>query len=516
MKKPTSNYLASRQRQRPESTGTQATSTPVAHAYGSPGISPSPSPQPPAPPRRGLTLVELLIVIVILGILVAAVLPLLAPRTGERRIREASRGLNTFISLAMAKAAGEGRPFGVGFKKLSQDTGAANDRPVCLEVFLAEQPQPYVGFSDSSMVRVASNFRNANRSFVGDYPPSTVGPTIVLEFVVRSKSDEQDLLPADLDSDIFPSGMIRPGDVLQVNGAQYEILPPSRNFMSSMSITLDPATGFFTFQESSNANQASKPTLVAKPIDTTGQVFVPTHDATGLPLSLNANGVLVTPRTPPAVTFPIWSNPRPYRIIRQPQPTSASPYQLPEGVAIDLQGSGLHGDAPLVVENNGVDPSSPVGTRNNDDPIYVMFTPAGSISEVRYNRGGDGTSSGAKDFVTIRPSTNLSLLVGARENLPVDTNLNATGVTAENDLEELKARVNWTNLDSLWVNIGGQSGSISTTENAFVDVVQSEQDSINQNIDYDKNGGVDALDIRREQIRRARAFAREMNRDGGN
>src|SRR6187397_53136 len=56
--------------------------------------SPVPSPQP----RAGMTLVELLVVVVIITTLVAAAIPLIAPSNDDRRLREAARGLNTFIA----------------------------------------------------------------------------------------------------------------------------------------------------------------------------------------------------------------------------------------------------------------------------------------------------------------------------------------------------------------------------------------------------------------------------------
>ena len=56
------------------------------------------------PKRIGLTLVELLVVIVILTLLVAAVIPVLSPATETRRLREASRQLNSLCTAAQAKA----------------------------------------------------------------------------------------------------------------------------------------------------------------------------------------------------------------------------------------------------------------------------------------------------------------------------------------------------------------------------------------------------------------------------
>src|SRR5262245_54076259 len=48
--------------------------------------------------RRAMTLIELLVVIIILTTVVAAAIPILSPANDNRRIREAGRSLNTFIT----------------------------------------------------------------------------------------------------------------------------------------------------------------------------------------------------------------------------------------------------------------------------------------------------------------------------------------------------------------------------------------------------------------------------------
>ena len=63
--------------------------------------------------RRGITLIELLVVIIILTTLVAAAIPILSPSNDDRRLREASRGVNAFITGAQMKAVELRRPYGV-------------------------------------------------------------------------------------------------------------------------------------------------------------------------------------------------------------------------------------------------------------------------------------------------------------------------------------------------------------------------------------------------------------------
>jgi Tfp pilus assembly protein FimT len=102
-----------------------------------------------------MTLIELLIVIVIFTTIVAAAIPLMSPSNNDRQLREAARGLNTFISGAQARAISTNRPFGVAIKRLSQDTKRPEDNSISLEVFYIEQQPPYAGFDANSRACVS-------------------------------------------------------------------------------------------------------------------------------------------------------------------------------------------------------------------------------------------------------------------------------------------------------------------------------------------------------------------------
>ena len=422
-----------------------------------------------------MTLIELLVAIVILTTLVAAVIPAMTPTTSQRRIREAARGLNTFIATQQARALTGQRQMGIGLKRLSLDTGRAEDRGVCLEVYSVEQPPPFAGFDSNSAARVA--LQNDG--------------TVRIELLTRSPgAPPQNGRPPGWAADILPAGVIRPGDVIEILGNRYMIAGSVGNRPA-----LDPRTGYFAvFNDSTN--QAA--TFIARPQNATGQAVVPYHDGSGArftPESL-ANGLV-----------PFWSNPARYKIHRQPAVTSASPYLLPEGIAIDLQGSGMMDDAPLYIES-----AVGGGIRDNGDMIFVMFSPDGSIGSIHYNRGGTGESGQlAVDYVTVYPTSSLSLLVGRRELIPVDRTLGFGDNPSSTELEQRKAQVNWMNLESAWVNIGYQTGSVITTDLANVNPIAAAQEAT----DYDRNNSIDPLDIRREQIMRSRAFARDLSRMGG-
>jgi prepilin-type N-terminal cleavage/methylation domain-containing protein len=89
--------------------------------------------------RHGMTLVELLVVVTILVILIAVAVPVMRPQLKDRKLREASRMLNTFISVAKARAIETGRPHGIWISRDVNNTNAS------YQVFLAESPVPFAG-----------------------------------------------------------------------------------------------------------------------------------------------------------------------------------------------------------------------------------------------------------------------------------------------------------------------------------------------------------------------------------
>jgi prepilin-type N-terminal cleavage/methylation domain-containing protein len=89
--------------------------------------------------RHGMTLVELLVVVTILVILIAVAVPAMRPQLKDRKLREASRQLNTFIAVAKAKAIETGRPHGIA---IARDP---NNNDASFQIFLAETPIPFAG-----------------------------------------------------------------------------------------------------------------------------------------------------------------------------------------------------------------------------------------------------------------------------------------------------------------------------------------------------------------------------------
>ncbi len=102
----------------------------------------------PAGARRGLTLIELLIVIGVLVALVAVAAPNLRPAVESRRMREAARQVSTYFSSAHSRAIELGRPCGVMIERF------AGEPRVGMVLHQVETPPPYAGESLGAVCQV--------------------------------------------------------------------------------------------------------------------------------------------------------------------------------------------------------------------------------------------------------------------------------------------------------------------------------------------------------------------------
>jgi prepilin-type N-terminal cleavage/methylation domain-containing protein len=99
--------------------------------------------------RRGVTLLELLIVMTIMLMITAAAIPVILPATQNRRMREAARLTSSYISGARSRAIESGRPVGVMIERF-------NGLPYALNLSYCEVPPPYAGDTLSSRITVAA------------------------------------------------------------------------------------------------------------------------------------------------------------------------------------------------------------------------------------------------------------------------------------------------------------------------------------------------------------------------
>jgi prepilin-type N-terminal cleavage/methylation domain-containing protein len=465
----------------------------------------TPVPRPPSPPR-GMTLIELLVVIIIVTTLVSAAIPLMSPANDDRRLREASRMVNTFISTAQANAIATQRPFGVAIKRLSKDTGRNdptqpdNDNSVSIELYYVEQPTPFVGFNEQSQARVALYTLPSTSTLYGG-----AKNLVVIQFVAPgvSLSASIDGLPDGWDADQFASGVVRFGDVIEINGTRYKLMSDKSD--TTVYPQFDSTNVFFANNTGYSGSRLVVQ-IVAQPLNDSGQMIDIRYDNDGYPIGPDrAAFAAVAPSPPPP---PFWTNPAPYKILRQPMKTSAEPLQLPEGSAIDLRASGLGDNDYFYVPK----------VHDNADDILIMFAPEGRVSRLAYNLDPPDTTETPPTSTFDQPVVdNILLLVGKRENAPpppvaTDPTLNSTklppaGPNREAQLKDIKKPVNWLRGESRWIVIGSQSGRVVTVENAFVDPATI----ISNNVTLPPSDEP----LRNAQILEAREFIHEMKQLGG-
>ncbi|MEO2049009.1 MAG: hypothetical protein ABGX16_20825 [Pirellulales bacterium] len=393
-------------------------------------------------PRPALTLVELLVVIVILVTLVAGVIPLLSPNNDTRKIREASRGLQAYINSTQAEAARTGRPHGIGFRESPSGDGMA------LEVFRMEVPQAFAGFSEASRVLVETT----SNTYSGNIARYSGFPLFKVNFGNATSGGVEPL----------PPGMFKPFDMVNVAGNKFLIVDSPNN--------IDPSN-----------DKLFEYGVVPNTIKYFGE---PNGDQNKQVSDLECVWVNASGQLPPQGV-------QSYRIIRQPLTSSASPFVLPAGIAIDMQGSMQEGDVTTFYASANTTP----------DAVNILFSPAGHVSSVLFN-GNELTNV-----------SRIILLLGRVENgnlQPVDYDF--TGVVTNDQLEQQREKVNWLSLDSRWISIAARSGRAIVSDNAFVD--PRTYTDINGNTDLDGDGNDIVLDPK-DQIEAAHEIAHEMKRGGG-
>ena len=390
--------------------------------------------------RNGLTLIELLIVIFILVTLVAGVIPMISPNNDARKIREASRGLQTYIIAAQAEAARTGRPAGIGFEEMPNGGGMA------LEVYQMQVPAPYAGFAEYSRATVSqagNQYLDTNSN--GKFPQYYGENLYKVSFTERISGMAEPL----------PPRMFRVGDLIDAEGNLYLIVDSVSNqgkLVYSPSIN-DP---------NSDPNEGTGIWYFGDPTSSDPNAQVSDLEC----IWLNDDGQL----PPPPDAF------KRYHIYRQPIRSSTAPYMFPTGIGIDMQGSILEGGrlmpGTLLMELAGdVGPGEGLASVfQSFDTIYsitgipdsaaIMFSATGSVDKIYFNDE------------EISEVSRIVLLLGQVENGGLDITSDAWHTDpncSDEELTEKQSEVNWLSLDSQLIAIAPSSGRVVVSETAFVD-----------------------------------------------
>lgn len=305
-------------------------------------------------PRRGVTLVELLVVISILGLLAITVIPNLTGTIDSRRSREATRGLSTFVARAQSRSLGAKEPKGFQIQPLSGDPAVA------IDFFVADVPTAYAGEFISSTVTVGN------------------GNAMQRQLVFSDQSTRDRL--------IQNGGFSTDGDSIQFSG--------------------------------------------------TGPFYRFTPGVPPLVSMWSANN-----QNPFNTKLPNTGVPMPFRIRRQPKPSSVGVFQLTKGAALDIRWCSLGSELFSSFLTNSL----------NDAPITILFDTAGRPMQLVHS-GGIRVTIGAPIF----------LLLGVAELCGND----AAPISDSNSEPETRVGANWQYVDATWLYIDHQSGLCRTAPSA--------------------------------------------------
>jgi type II secretory pathway pseudopilin PulG len=405
-----------------------------------------------------MTLIELMVVIAILVTLVAGVLPLVSPNNDARKIADAARSLQTYFMQAQAEAQRLGRPVGVGFRESAPGSGVA------LEVFQLAVPKPFAGLDPNARVRIL--FPVGNYGYLGADPQGGTqfssryeGELIYrLQFVkgpiYLNGSNAPDYPP-----DPYPDRMFKIGDVINLEGNEFLIVDDAAN-----ETKIKQSSSYQSDDQDFNRWDG----FLYDP--RRGEVDCIWINNFGQQPPKFKNSDPDVPSGPGDV--------RTYRVHRQPAtgdkfaPSSESAYQLPTGIAIDLQASGVEGLGPpetFAEVWEGQNPPNPPYQKQ----IGIMFSPQGGIDGVWVNDRAVNLGSTARSGNKLTSVARVFLMLGRVENQNPSSDLYDFDVRGANmsddELRTIRSRVNWLNPDSRWLMINAQNGRLEVVQSAMFD-----------------------------------------------
>jgi prepilin-type N-terminal cleavage/methylation domain-containing protein len=374
----------------------------------------------PQLPRRGYTLVELLIVMVILVILVATALPLVRRVMDSDRVREGSRQLSAYVSMAKTRAMQTGRPAGLVFvlqTPLGASASPTNAGPYspsnppqyvrqCTQLFLAEVPPTYAGSTQGARARIRESLDFPTGSNIYQFYP------IFFNSAAMMPGYEPDPVEA-----LYLYTLIKEGEPFLV---RFEHKGPWFKCLRGIATNAD-------FPNPDSFYYLGRTTLDTGPIILPGTPGFVGYSSKPLPPGIiPPGGIEPVPSTNPGYY---------YQIMRSPAPVG-DPLELTGGVCIDMaySGAGVAG----------------YGFSSADSSLAVLFNPSGGVASVYTDQAADWPA-GTLNFLVGRV-TKMNNLTGdvdgdGRANLfdPDDSNLS--------------------DATSLWVSIGRANGATATSEN---------------------------------------------------
>lgn len=418
--------------------------------------------------RQGLSLVELLVVIVIISILSALVLPSFKNVLSERKTNVAALEVKSFLEAARARAIARGRNVSVIFERLSSrgdGLGIDTTNPI-----VATNParsitaqNPVSGeLSEWAVFAAADPFLNYSQynTAVRMTMAETLRPTEYSATAAPIISSIQIGTPPNqrFDQVVSLSSMDRRLATEIVPGNEIEFLS-SDNVGSKFQIqrVISVASPNYQFII---ANQGTP----QQPFGTLGDVDESARNQRALKRHVN----LVN----------LTSN---FRIYSAPKPLASVTNELPRGTCVDLSISGLASDEPLAnytsteftncqreFASDWIMPPGLGGppTPQQLRPVTITFSPSGNIDSVMSNAPqmfafNPPTSPRVFNSRRIEPNQDVFLFVGRTDQVVFLTDgidLNAAGLALR---RAEGAKPNMLDPTGYWVRISATNGSVA-------------------------------------------------------
>lgn len=158
----------------------------------------------------GMTLVELMVVVAILGILAVTVIPNISGSLDRARAKDAVRGFSSFVARSQSRSFGASEPRGFTIQPIVTASDVEGSMTaLSLELFLANVPAAYSGESLSSVVSVAVNTDDPRNG--------------ILTFTASGIQDTSTV------TRLSNAGFCREGDSIQFGGLGpwFKLIPPT-------------------------------------------------------------------------------------------------------------------------------------------------------------------------------------------------------------------------------------------------------------------------------------------------
>lgn len=367
---------------------------------------------------RGFTLVELLVVLVIFLILVAIALPIAKGLISDQKGTRTAQNVEAFLSSARSRAIAEGRIVGVRFERLATTNYA---RSTCLRLRQLVGVPAYSGdaadavatlmYIPPSPLPAPLLPASPNRQVINTATFSSADcPLLYLSSQILNDK----ISPTEYDASNDHLAPIQEGDLLE--------LPGGRSF-TIRSIKLDLA-----FPGDPTRSERGIRELVGNEVPVT---FDPFEFQT-------VGGANSVSRFPVTLVGPVSPRPVKFRIHRSPVLSTNNVLSLPQGMAIDLNYSGIG-----VV---GSDFAPPLA--GSVRAVDILFNANGSVTQVIYDSSNN----------RIYPTGLIYFCVGEIDGV---ASL-ATGALDNPFSQDKLLTTNIMNTDSLWVVINPASGRVTT------------------------------------------------------